>query len=221
MTASPDGRSIAYLTRPKCRIYPVCPTVCSSWGYGHLPNVLAVLDIGTRKSVRTATPDPENPFFGIFFSHDSRRILTTYYGPSAEIAMVLDAAHPSFNKATRIPAPKHCQLIALAWSGDSILSAEGCGSGPADLNETAMLDTHVTGRILHSWPLPACINGLDALTSPDGRDVLVNPHINNGDGDCATHATMSDLMTLHNDSLRTVIRIPSSVGWDGSHLVAY
>ena len=214
------GDRIAYLTHPTCTSWR-CTGTCAGLE-GELPNVLVVLDLKTGASLRTATDKVGHPLSTLRWSPDGTRIATIYSGDRQQL-LVFDAARPSFSNAIRVTARTGCSYLAATWSGSGLIAAEACGTPAASFSPDRLVAIRLTGEPLASWPLPACIDGTELASTPDGSRTLVQTSIGYGNGSCATPAAnganqLSPLSEVMIRRLRPVMILHSA---DQVRLAAY
>lgn len=156
---SPDGRSIAFLT------YPTCDN-----GHGPqaeaLPSTLAVVDLASGTTALTSTPTPGHPLWGVSWSPDGQRLVTSYTGTGA--LLILPSHAPRFAASQAIRPPRGCSFAFPSWTAAGIIAAVTCG-------RTGYLE-QVTpaGRVTHRWKVPACgLNGSQTVQDLPAAKTLV------------------------------------------------
>jgi hypothetical protein len=187
-TVSPNGRYLAYLTYPGaqlCRpvrqpLHPVREVVNPGGPAQFLPNVVAVVNLVTGATVRTATKNPGNPPFGLAWSPDGK-MLATVDSADNSIAL-LSAARPDFATARQIKAPRGCGFVTTTWIRSGLVAVENCNRQEIDLSPRTLVELTPAGRPMATWRLAACIDGVTALSDPAARHVLVEEDLGYGNG---------------------------------------
>lgn len=210
ISVAPNGDRLSYLTYPTCVVPPPCSGVCHGLEL-FLPNVLAVLDLQSGSVVRTATDTPGHPFFGSAWSPNGRQIVAGY---TDERLLVMDADHPDFQHAARIPSPAGCAYFAPTWSVSGIVAAEDCRSEPG-LSPSRLVRLDSAGRVTATWPLPKCINGLGLMSDPADDHVVVQADIGYGNGPCGRD-WRTQLLIPVGDHLRVLFDRARGSGSGGS-----
>lgn len=188
---SPDGQHLAYLTYPAgnhqpCQAErqpsrPVKTIVNPGGPIQFLPSVLAVVNLATGATVRTATPSPGNPPQDPAWSPDGHRIAVVYQGADNPI-LVMSATSPRFAAARWIRPPRHCGYVAATWTVAGLTAVLGCGKQDPGLSPRTLVQLSPAGRPAARWRLPACIDGVQVLTDPAARQVLVEASTGYGNG---------------------------------------
>lgn len=190
---SPDGRKLAYITYPARNRQPCQPerqplrpvrTVVNPGGPAQfLPSVLAVASLATGATVRTAAPSPGRPFWDAAWSPDGRQIAAVYGGGDSPI-LVMPATRPRFSAARWIRPPRHCGYDAATWTMTGLTAVLGCGKQDPGLSPRTLVRLSAAGHPSARWQLPACIDGVQVLTDPAQRRVLVEADTGYGNGPC-------------------------------------
>ncbi|MGZ4142338.1 MAG: hypothetical protein ACXVQY_07485 [Actinomycetota bacterium] len=231
LALSPDGQHVAYMSYPYCKVPPKTKGINPGGGIGPGAGegfnayVLVIFDLATGTQISTATPDPGNPLRSLSWSPDGRRLAAEYDGPHGIAIRVFDVSHGlSFARAASINATRYCAYLAPAWTTSGIIAAEGCDKKSSVPSPSRLLRLSPTGKVLHEWSLPGCINGLGIFA--DGRSVSIlvamlgyvsNEPCDKAGGVFGAYAVMA----LGNDGLRTIVRTDISrtphhdetIGW--------
>jgi hypothetical protein len=217
---SPDGTKLAYITYPAsdrqpCQAgqqprRPVRTVVNPGGPVQWLPSVLAVVSLATGATVRTATPDPGNPLWDPAWSPDGRQIAAVYSGGDNPV-LVMPAAHPSFAAARRIRPPRHCGYVATTWTVAGPTAVLGCGKQDPDLSPRTLVRLSAAGHPAAEWRLPACIDGVQVLTDPAARQVLIEASTGyaNGPRGCGAH-WLDRIERVNGASLAAVASYPQA-----------
>lgn len=200
---SPDGSRLAYVTHPTCSV-PDCNGSCAGAAMFN-PNVLAVLDLTTGRSTRTATDTPGHPLFGLSWSPDGQQIVAGYNGNRDQL-LIFDAANPNFATAHRVPDPGGHGYSAPAWTTSGIVAAQESGSG--SLSPSRLVRVNADGKISATWSLPSCVNGIFTATNPTHKRLMVQSDIGYGNGSCSKKWTIRFATTI-GTQLHTILEVPN------------
>ncbi|MGH3397502.1 MAG: hypothetical protein ACRDPO_22695 [Streptosporangiaceae bacterium] len=85
----------------------------------------------------------------------------------------MPAAHPRFATARWIRPPRRCGYVTTTWTVAGLTAVLGRGRQDADLSPRTLVRLSAAGHPTARWRLPACIDGVQALTDPAARQVLV------------------------------------------------
>lgn len=188
---SPDGTRLAYLTYPastparRCSpaVQPATPVHVLSNPGGlaqFLPNVVAVVNLASGATVRAATRSPGSPPFALAWSPDGKSIAVDYSGDWSIV--LLSAAHPDFASAPQIRPPHRCGYIDVTWAVRGLLAVLGCNRQDPGLSPRTLVRLSATGHGAAKWKLPACIDGVHAMTDTARTRVLVESDVGYGNG---------------------------------------
>ncbi len=187
---SPDGRRLAYLTYPSSAPQPCGPArqpvspeevlVNPGGPAQFLPSVVAVVDLASGSTVRAATSDPGSPPSGPAWSPDGKSVAVTYSGTSSIV--LLSAAHPDFASAPQIRPPHRCGYIDVTWTARGLLAVLGCNRQDPALSPRTLVRLSATGHRAATWALPACIDGVHAMTDAAETRALVESDVGYGNG---------------------------------------
>ena len=202
---SPNRRYLAYLTYPYCSS-PARLSDVTAGAAQFLPSVVAVLDLRTGATVRTASPDPGRPFWRVSWSPAGRRLLVGYSGYYDQL-MIVDPAHPDYRSAYRVPAPKGCGYLSGSWTTAGIIAAEDCVGVPG-LSPRHLVRLTRSGRQLDIVDLPDCINGFATQTGPARNSVVVETDIGYGSGACGKSGVRRFSTYTTGGALRTIVDQP-------------
>lgn len=187
---SPDGRRLAYLTYPASAPQPCGPArqpaspvkvlVNPGGPIQFLPSVVAVVDLASGVTVRAATSSPGSPPSGPAWSPDGKSIAVTYWGNSSIV--LLSAEHPDFASAPQIRPPHRCGYIDVTWTVRGLFAVLGCNRQDPALSPRTLVRLSATGHRAATWTLPACIDGVHAMTDTARTRVLVQSDVGYGNG---------------------------------------
>ena len=212
---SPDGRRLAYITRPRCLV--------QGNGSGPIqfnPNVAAITDLSTGHTMLAPTPNPGNPVGNLRWSPDGKHLIAQWFGPNNFPIIVFDVAHFSFARGHIINPPKFCTYQVPAWTTNGIIASKGCtrdtAAGAGLLSPFGLVRLNLAGKVLQEWPLPKCIDGIRSYPDAIYRDVLVTADV--GYQGCPPGpggASRQSVLELTGGKLSTLFQLhPESSGGD-------
>jgi hypothetical protein len=218
---SPDGRRLAYITYPAsdrqaCQPdrqprRPVRTVVNPGGPIQFLPSVLAVASLATGATVHAATPSPGNPFSDPAWSPDGRQIAAVYSGGDNPV-LVMPAARPRFATARWIRPPRRCGYVAATWTVAGPAAVLGCGKQDPGLSPRTLVQLSAAGHPSARWRLPACIDGVQVLTDPAQRQVLVEASTGYGNGPrgCGSGRWLDRIERVRGTALAAVASYPQA-----------
>jgi dipeptidyl aminopeptidase/acylaminoacyl peptidase len=221
---SPDGRRLAYLTYPAsapqpCRprrqpASPVQVLVNPGGPIQFLPSVVAVADLGSGAVVQAATSSPGNPPSGPAWSPDGKSIAVTDSGTGSVV--LLSATQPNFASAPRIRPPHRCGYIDVAWTVRGPVAVLGCNRQHIALSPQTLVQLSASGRRVAAWTLPACIDGVHAMTDATQTSLLIESDVGYGNGAPCGSPPLArwaiQLATAGPSRLKTIAVYPQNTG---------
>jgi len=215
---SPNGRDLAYLTYPE----PDLPCAPSSQPRSPLkerattgaamfgPSVLAIVDLATGVTVRTASDAPGHQLSRPAWNPAGDHLADVYLGDLDEI-VVVTAAEPDLSTAETIRAPSGCGWIAATWTTTGIVAVKGCGTESPMLSPQALVRLAPNGTAAQQWPLPSCIDGVLTRVDATFAHVIIEAIVGYGDTPpcgAAGEPTQVDLLVVDGETLRAIARLP-------------
>jgi hypothetical protein len=209
IVVNPAGTKIAYVTYPTCQVN-TCGN-CASF----FPNVLVVRDLITGRSTRTSTSRAGQPLVDLSWSPDGQQVAAAYRGDLPRV-LRFNALTPKFAAARPLMARLGCDYGAATWTNTGIVAAQTCGDSNGFVSPSRLVETTLTGAVVATWPLPACVDGIGFATTPDRSKTLVSVAVGYGNGACRSHGPHGDnpvihILSIDGPHLRPVVEFSDSL----------